>query len=84
MYKQIKTKKNLVLKNGSDVFVAASLKDEYGGESHIIVDDNCYVLVNGNKERGYSTVKHWYKESIQILKTLPDNPRDIIQKNYNI
>jgi len=44
----------------------ATLKDEYGGVSHIIVDDHCYVLVNGN-----NTVKHWYHEAVAVLKTLP-------------
>jgi hypothetical protein len=44
----------------------ATLKDEYGGVSNIIVDDHCYVLVNGS-----NTVKHWYHEAVEVLKTLP-------------
>lgn len=77
MYKQVETRENLILlENGGDVHAVASLEDEYGGESHIIVDDGCYVLVNGSDEHGYNAVKHWYKEAVQVLKTLPDNPRD--------
>lgn len=50
----------------------ATLKDEYGGVSHIIIDDHCYVLVNGTK-----TVKHWYKEAVAALQTLPADPRGL-------
>ncbi len=52
----------------------ATLKDESGGVSHIIVDDGCYVLVNGNGDFG--TVEHWYPEAVEALKGLPSDPRE--------
>jgi len=63
--------KEVVLRNGSTATPIATLKDEYGGVSHIIEDDHCYVLVNGSYERGFTTVKHWYTEVVEAIKTLP-------------
>jgi len=62
---------NVTLKNGSIATPVATLKDEYGGVSHIIEDDHCYVLVNGSYDRGFGTVKHWYTEAVNAIKTLP-------------
>ena len=59
------------LENGSIATPVATLKDEYGGVSHIITDDHCYVLVNGSYDRGFRTVKHWNPEAIDALRTLP-------------
>lgn len=61
----------VALRSGSIVAPVATLKDEYGGISHIIVDDHCYVLVNGSLELGFATVKHWYYEAVVAMKELP-------------
>ena len=72
MYKQQEVPdEEVVLENGSTSKPIVTLKDEYGGISHIILDDHCYVLVNGSQDRGFSTVKHWYGEAVEALKTLP-------------
>lgn len=60
----------IILRGGSICTPIATLKDEYGGISHIIEDDHCYVLVNGSKDRGFATVEHWYPEAVDALKTL--------------
>ncbi len=59
------------MENGSVVTPVATLKDEYGGISHIIVDDHCYVLVNGSNDRPFRSVKHWYPEAVDAMRTLP-------------
>ena len=61
-----------VVVSGNEHVPVATLKDEYGGVSHIIVDDHCYVLVNGGSERAFATVQHWYREAVAALRTLPD------------
>ena len=65
--------KKAQLKNGADVEPVATLSDEYGGRSHIIIDDGCYVLINGSEDRGFGMVKHWYPEAVEALKRLPSN-----------
>ncbi len=70
---QEKPDDRILLESGSDAIPVATLKDEYGGVSHIIVDDHCYVLVNGsNTNPVFKTVKHWYREAVAALRTLPD------------
>jgi len=45
------------------------------GNSVITVDDRCYVIRNWNGEEWVATP--WiYKEALNILKDLPDNPDD--------
>jgi len=68
---QDKPDETVTLENGSVYTPLATLKDEYGGISHIIEDDHCYVLVNESVARGFRTVKHWYPEAIDAVKTLP-------------
>ena len=71
MYKlQKKPDKEFKTKTGS-MHPVATLKDEYGGISHIAVDDHCYVLFNGSEDRLFASVRHWYREAVQALKTLP-------------
>lgn len=72
---QDKPDSNVTLENGSEVMPVATLKDEHGGVSHIIEDDSCYVLVNGSADRGFRTVKHWYPEAVEALKSLPARAR---------
>ena len=81
MYKlQDTADEKATMDNGSIVTPVATLKDEHGGISHIVEDDHCYVLVNtcgGQSEPGkeatnvFCTVKHWYPEAVEALKTLP-------------
>jgi len=72
MYKlQKEADKEAILKNGHAVTPIATLKDEYGGISHIIEDDHCYVLVNGAVDRPFAMVRHWYPEAVEAMKTLP-------------
>jgi hypothetical protein len=49
----------------------ATLKDEYGGISHVAIDDHCYVLFNGSEDRSFASVKHWYREAVGALRKLP-------------
>ena len=44
------------------------LEDESGGQSVIGMDDHCYVLYNGSKDREFKSVKHWYLEAAVALK----------------
>lgn len=61
-----------VLDNGVMVYPLATLRDEYGGISHIVEDDHCYVLLNGPSKSGsFTAVKHWYTEAVDAIKTLP-------------
>jgi len=43
------------------------LEDEYGGQSVIGMDDHCYVLYNGSKDREFKPVTHWYLEAARAL-----------------
>ena len=68
---QKETDREAVMKNGSVVTPVATLKDQYGGISHIIEDDHCYVLINGAVDRPFAMVRHWYPEAVEAMKTLP-------------
>jgi len=72
MYKlQVSPDTEATLDNGSIVTPIATLKDEYGGISHIIEDDHCYVLINGSANRDFLMTYHWYQEAVDVLKGLP-------------
>ena len=66
---QDKPDTSAVLGNGSTVDPIATLKDEFGGVSHIIRDDHCYVLINGAEDRPFEMVSHWYAEAAAALKS---------------
>lgn len=67
--------KQVILRNGSIHAPLATLKDEYGGISHIIEDDHCYVLVNGSENGEFGTVKHWHREAVKAIQgLLPPKP----------
>lgn len=70
MYKQVETAKAVTLEGGSKATPVATMKDEHGGEVHIINDDHCYVLCVkvGDVIR---TAKHWFKEAVDVMKNLP-------------
>lgn len=59
-----------VTNSGAEVTPLATLKDEYGGISHIIEDDHCFVLLNGSEDRPFQKTYHWYPEAVEALKTL--------------
>lgn len=71
---QEKPDEEAVLNNGVMMYPVATLRDEFGGVSHIVVDDHCYVLVNGSSKGGFSAVTHWYAEAVEAMKTLPTPP----------
>ncbi len=78
MYKVQKTPdKSATLLNGSKITPIVTLKDEYGGVSHIIEDDHCYVLINKmhkgyeNSPEIFNMVHHWYTEAVDAVKNLP-------------
>lgn len=73
---QTKPDESVRLHGGATVRPVATLKDEYG-VSHIIIDDHCYVLINGSVERGFGMVKHWFKEAVAALQKLPTDPREL-------
>jgi hypothetical protein len=71
--------KEATLKNGAIVTPLVTLKDEYGGVSHIIEDDHCYVLINRgftDVVHAYSMSYHWYNEAVYALIRL-------VEKNQN-
>ena len=73
MYKlQEKPDETARMDGGDFVTPMATLKDESGGISHIIVDDHCYVLINGSATRSFRSTKHWYSEAVEALRTLPN------------
>lgn len=60
-----------LLENGSKVIPLATLKSEYGGVSHIIKDDHCYVLINRiGLEGPFRMSYHWFNEAVDALKHL--------------
>lgn len=61
-------------KNGNTMKSVVSLKDEYGGKTHIAIDDGCYVLYNGNDEKGFVISSWIYPEAHTALKELPNLP----------
>ena len=72
MYKRcIMLDKDASLSNGSLIKPIATLADEYGGRAQIAIDDHCYILYIGSKERSYSASSHWFKEAVEVLQTLP-------------
>lgn len=74
MYKlQDQPDKEARMTSDSVVTPVATLKDEYGGVSHIIEDDHCYVLISGsaNNNSGCIMVNHWYPEAVEAMKSLP-------------
>ena len=44
------------------------LEDEYGGQSVIIKDDACYVLMNKDRYGVFNKVFHWYSEAALSLR----------------
>ena len=61
----------------------ASLKDEFGGEAHILVDDGCYQLVLKGDDDKFKPVTHWFPEVVKVLKTLPDRPNTLVEEWIN-
>ena len=71
MYKlQEKPDKEFKTQTGT-MHPVATLKDEYGGVSHVAIDDHCYVLFNGSEDGSFTSVRHWYREAVGALKNLP-------------
>jgi len=62
----------ITLKNGNTVLSVASFNR---GNSHFIVDDGCYVLIN-NQGGSYGVSPWLFQEAIDVLKTLPSDPRE--------
>lgn len=61
-------------KTGSTIKSVVSLKDEYGGKTHIAIDDGCYILYNGDDEKGFVISSWIYPEAHAALKELPNLP----------
>ena len=70
MYQITETSPTVETRSGAEYSPLVTLKNEYGGISHIIKDDHCYVLINGSLETGFETVKHWYPEAVKALSTI--------------
>lgn len=62
-------KARLVTKSGEvhEVEPLVTLTDDWGGVSHIIKDDHCYVLINGTREADFVRTSWWYHEAILAL-----------------
>lgn len=66
--------KEAFLKSGVPVTPVSTLRDEYGGVTHIVVDDHCYVLLQGSDNEplaGLVPVSHWYPEAVEAMRALP-------------
>jgi len=61
----------VLLENGSETYPLATLRDEYGGEAHIILDDHCHVLVIKNAEGSFSRTSWWFREALEASRNLP-------------
>lgn len=61
-------------KTGNTIKSVVSLKDEYGGKTHIAIDDGCYILYNGDDEKGFVISSWIYPEAHAALKELPNLP----------
>lgn len=71
MYKiQDRPDGEITLASGAKTLPLATLKDEYGGISHIIQDDHCFVLVNGTLAKPFRPVHHWYWQAAVALAGL--------------
>lgn len=44
-----------------------TLKDSLGGVAHVVLDDDCYVLVTGSYEHGFIIATHWFIEALRAL-----------------
>lgn len=68
--------KTITLENGSEFEVVAFFNNDY---SKIVVDDSCYLIVNGNR-----VSQHIFDKAIEVLKILP-KPQDLKRnKNANL
>lgn len=74
----------LELKNGGTALSVASFN---GGDSHFIVNDGCYVLVNKQVQGaslGRFGMSAWlFKEAVEVLKALPSDPRVALAQAQN-
>jgi hypothetical protein len=71
MYTQVKTYDQVPMDNHAIVHPIASLEDEHGGIAHFILDDGCYVLILGAKDRRYRHTPYLFTEAFEVLRTLP-------------
>lgn len=73
MYKKIEVVPQIKMNNDVEAYPVASLRDEYGGEAHIIIDDHCYVLVlkDHNKHDRFKNTAWIFPEAFEVLKQLP-------------
>ena len=63
---------NLRLRTGAEVFSVATFNN---GFSHIVVDDNDWVIANGHD--GDARFSSWiFPEAMEVLKQLPNSPLD--------
>lgn len=53
-----------------------SLENEYGGKTHVVEDDGCYVAYNniGDTDR-FVSITHLYPELFNAMKKLPNLPQ---------
>lgn len=61
------------------VYSTVSYVEFNNGYSHIIIDDNCYKIVNGQFVSPYI-----FPEAVALFKQLPDNPRVLVTRFYDI
>lgn len=61
---------SVTLDSGSIKNPLVTLKNGCGGISHIIMDDHCYVLVNGSDNRPCRMACYWYPEAAKALAKL--------------
>jgi len=59
----------VTMDNGGWVTPVITLTDEFGGVSHIIEDDHCFVLVNRVADN-WAKSYYWFREAAEALVSL--------------
>jgi len=65
--------KVILEKTGSEELSLACFN---GGNSHFIMDDSCYVLVNRTTDGKFGMSSWLFPEAVDVLKTLPSEARE--------
>ena len=72
-FKRIKTEQQLYL------LPVATFLTEFGYKAQITVEHNCYVLYLQQEDGSYKPTAYWFKEAVQALRELPEEPNDAHQ-----
>lgn len=72
MYKPVETVERVAFRVGDEgVRPVATLRDEHGGEAHVVVDDHCLMLVLKQKDGTVKSTPWLFKEAVEVIQELP-------------